>query len=140
MQNEKLSVLRKVVEQGFGHADLSVIDQLIDDNITEHQFGLRGGKEGVKKAILSLSGAFSNHQYELVHYAVEGDLVWVHYRSTGRHTGPFMGHEPTGNSFSIDVIDLARVVDGKIVEHWGVPDRFALLMQLGFLQPTAAKA
>jgi hypothetical protein len=25
------------------------------------------------------------------------------------------------------------VVDGKLVEHWGVPDRFALLAQAGVL-------
>jgi predicted ester cyclase len=25
------------------------------------------------------------------------------------------------------------VVDGRIVEHWGVPDRFAMLAQTGIL-------
>jgi predicted SnoaL-like aldol condensation-catalyzing enzyme len=33
----------------------------------------------------------------------------------------------------ITVIDVVRVVDGRIVEHWGVPDRFALLAQTGVL-------
>jgi predicted ester cyclase len=46
-----------------------------------------------------------------------------------------MGREASGDGFVIDVIDIARVVDGQIAEHWGVPDRFALLTQLGFLQP-----
>jgi predicted ester cyclase len=31
------------------------------------------------------------------------------------------------------VVDIARIVDGRIVEHWGVPDRFALLAQTGIL-------
>jgi predicted ester cyclase len=31
------------------------------------------------------------------------------------------------------VVDIARIVDGRIVEHWGVPDRFALLAQTGVL-------
>jgi predicted ester cyclase len=140
MENEKLNVLRQVVEEGFGNADLYVIDQLVADNCIEHQFGMRGGKEGLKKAILSLASAFSNHQYNLIHFSVNGDIVWVHYHSSGEHTGSFMGHEPTGKKFSIDVIDVARVENGKITEHWGVPDRFALLMQLGFLHPTNPKA
>jgi predicted ester cyclase len=28
---------------------------------------------------------------------------------------------------------VARVIDGKIVEHWGVPDRFEILARLGRL-------
>jgi predicted ester cyclase len=139
MENENLRVLRQVVEEGFGNADLYIIDELILDNYTEHQFGMRGGKHGLKKAILSLANAFSNLKYELISYSVDRDIVWVHYKSSGEHTGCFMGQEPTGNKFEIDVMDVARIENGKIAEHWGVPDRFALLMQLGFLQPTMAK-
>ena len=35
--------------------------------------------------------------------------------------------------FDITVFDQARILDGQIVEHWGVPDRFALLAQTGVL-------
>ena len=46
MENEKLRVLRQVVEQGFGNADLYVIDQLMKEDFSENQFGMRGGREG----------------------------------------------------------------------------------------------
>jgi predicted SnoaL-like aldol condensation-catalyzing enzyme len=36
------------------------------------------------------------------------------------------------------VIDVCRVVDGRIVEYWGVPDRFAALAQTGVLDRLAA--
>ena len=139
MENENLNVLRQVVEEGFGNADLYSIDQLLHDNYVEHQFGMRGGKEGLKKAILGLANAFSNLQYELINYSVNGDIVWVHYKCTGEHTGSFMGQEPTEKKFVIDVMDVTRIENGKIAEHWGVPDRFALLAQLGFLQPSTTK-
>lgn len=32
-----------------------------------------------------------------------------------------------------DVIDIGRFENGKLVEHWGVPDRFSLLEQLDLL-------
>lgn len=136
MENEKLTVIRQVVEEGFGKGDMHTIDQLISDHIIEHQFSMKGGKEGLKKAIASLILAFSGRRYELLHYSVEGDIVWVHYRYSAIHTGEFMGRAATGKEFSIDVIDVSKIRNGQIVEHWGVPDRFALLMQLGFLQPT----
>jgi predicted ester cyclase len=40
---------------------------------------------------------------------------------------------PTGKAMSITVFDSCRFEQGKIVEHWGSPDRFALLAQLGLL-------
>ena len=134
MEHQKLNVLCQIIEQGFGNADLYIIDKLVADDYIEHQFNLHGGKDGLKKAIISLSNAFSNHEYELLSHVVNGDMVWVHYRSTGQHTGPFMGYAPTGKKFSIDVIDIARIHNGRLVEHWGVPDRFALITQLEFLQ------
>jgi len=139
MDNNNLDLFRQVIEEGFGNADLYVIDQLMSDNLIEHQFGARGGKEGVKKAILSLADAFSNRNYKLINHSIDGDMVWVHYRYSADHTGFFMGQEPTGKKFSIDVMDIAKFENGKIIEHWGVPDRFAMMMQLGFLQPTTNK-
>jgi predicted ester cyclase len=139
MENNKLNVLKQIVEQGFGDANLQVIDRLINDNWIEHQFNLRGGKEVLRKAILNLAAAFSDRKYTLTNYAVNGDIVWVHYTFTGRHTGSFMGHAPTGKEVFIDVMDIARIEDGQLVEHWGIPDRFALLIQLGIFPAANSK-
>jgi hypothetical protein len=38
------------------------------------------------------------------------------------------------------VFDVIRVEDGLMVEHWGVPDRLAALLQLGLAQLRAAAA
>jgi predicted ester cyclase len=64
---------------------------------------------------------------------VNGDKIWARMTARGTQTGPFMGHGPTGKPFTICVIDVCRFESGRMVEHWGVPDRFALLHQLGLL-------
>ncbi|HEY2350331.1 MAG TPA: nuclear transport factor 2 family protein [Puia sp.] len=79
MAKNKQHVLRQIVEKGFGNADLEVIDQLITDDWIEHQFNLKGGKEVLKNAILSLAAAFTDRKYTLTNYAVNEDIVWVHY-------------------------------------------------------------
>jgi predicted ester cyclase len=64
---------------------------------------------------------------------VDGDVVWTRNRATGTNDGSFLGNPPTGKPMSIDVFDVLRVVNGKIVEHWGVPDRLGVLFQLGLM-------
>jgi predicted ester cyclase len=41
---------------------------------------------------------------------------------------------------SITVFDVLRWRDGKLVEHWGVPDQLALLVQLGMFDPRPTSA
>ena len=57
--------------------------------------------------------------------------MWFRIRSTGTNDGPMWGRPPTGRPIDITVIDVMRVVDGRMVEHWGVADRLAVLKQIG---------
>jgi predicted ester cyclase len=61
-----------------------------------------------------------------------GDTIWVRVQAQGTATGPLFG-PPSGRPIDITVVDIARIVDGRIVEHWSVPVRFALLAQTGAL-------
>ena len=50
----------------------------------------------------------------------------------GTNLGPFIG-PPTGRKMEITVFDECRFAAGQLVEHWGSPDRFAMIEQLGLL-------
>ncbi len=39
----------------------------------------------------------------------------------------------------IEVIDIIRVADGKVAEHWGAADNLVLMQQIGAI-PEAAPA
>ena len=115
---------------------------MIADDCVEHQnFGPNHapGRAGVRAVIASLRRAFSDFTLDDRGPAVAGDVVWTRNVATGTHDGPFMGHPPTGTPMRIDVFDVLRVVDGRIVEHWGVPDRLGVLMQIGAMQPPGAR-
>jgi predicted ester cyclase len=49
----------------------------------------------------------------------------------GTHRGEFLGIAPTGRSISFDAIDVVRIADGRIAEHWNVVDLMGLLQQIG---------
>jgi predicted ester cyclase len=128
------AALRRLIEEGFGKGNTSVVDELMATNFAEHQNGIvPASAAGVKGAITSLHAALSNLSYMVEDMIADGDKVWVRLRARGTHTGRFMGLPPTGKSVAIDVIDICRFEHGKIVEHWGVPDRLGLMEQLGAL-------
>lgn len=133
MATEQEQVLRRIVLEAFGAGDLDVIDELVAEHVIEHQYGLPAEREGLKRAIAGLRRAFPDLSYTVLGTTFDGEKVWGHFRARGTNVGPFHGMEPTGLEMEIDVIDVIRVVEGRLVEHWGVPDRFALLDQLGLL-------
>jgi predicted SnoaL-like aldol condensation-catalyzing enzyme len=60
----------------------------------------------------------------------EGDLVVTRKTFQGTHVGELLGIPPSGARVVIDAIDILRVVDGRLAEHWVVAD-FANLMAGG---------
>jgi predicted ester cyclase len=72
-------------------------------------------------------------KYTIEDVVAEGDRVVVRWTNSGTHIGVFAGIPPTGRSFVIAGIDIYRVADGKLAEHWHVVDQLAMMAQLGLL-------
>lgn len=90
---------------------------------------------GVKKGIQSLHKAFPDFSLTIEDLVVNDDKVWGRMTGRGTHKNQFGPLFPTGKRFEITVIDIARFKDGKLIEHWGVPDKLALMEQLGMKPP-----
>jgi ketosteroid isomerase-like protein len=135
------AVVERMLHEGFEVGNPDIVDELCSPDMIEHQFGLAGvgptAIEKVKRGIQAVHAAFSDLRFTVADIAQNGETVWVRAEVTGTHTGPFIG-PPTGKPVHFTVIDVAVVRDGRIVEHWGVPDRFAILAQTGQLPRPAA--
>jgi predicted ester cyclase len=135
-------LFRHLIDEGFNAGNLSVADAVTSPDFAEHQdFGPdhAPGAEGVRAVIASLRRAFSDFHLRIEDIVVSGDTAWARMTATGTHDGPFMGHAPTGRAMRADVFDVIRVADGRMVEHWGVPDRLGVLRDLGLLPPPAPR-
>ena len=109
---------------------------MIAPDFVENQFRIQGrGPEAiahVKAAILDLRSWLPDLTFTIEDTACVNGTAWV--RATpSPNEGSVMGAEQTHHPVTVNVIDTARIVHGRIVEHWGVPDRFALLAQVGVL-------
>lgn len=138
-----LAVLRRILDEGFSQGRTEVIAELCSPDLVEHQFGLAGqgaaAIEAVQRAIRELHAAVPDITLTIEDAVEHGDTVWVRARGTGTAMGPFFG-PPSNRSVDVTVVDVARVVDGRLAEHWGVPDRFAMLAQTGVLGRLAQPA
>ncbi len=132
-----LSVLRRIFDEGFATGDDSIVDQICAPDLVEHQFGLAGtgvdAIKSVKAAIRDVHTAVPDITFTIEDSVEVGDKIWVRARGLGTASGPFFG-AASGRPVDITVIDVARIVNGRIAEHWGVPDRFAMLAQTGVLE------
>jgi predicted ester cyclase len=60
-----------------------------------------------------------------------GDMVAARVAFRGTHRGEFQGVPPTGKEVAFSSIEIDRMVDGKVEEHWFEMDLLSLMGQLG---------
>jgi predicted ester cyclase len=137
--SDNVERFRRLIDEGFTGGNLDVVDELISPGCVEHQRGNRSGVDGAKEVIRTLHRWMSEFSLTIEDVAVAGDVVWARNRARGVNTGSVMGNPPSGRLVEIDVIDVVRFEDGKIVEHWGIADQLGMMLQLG-LMPARERA
>ena len=137
MSEQNKAIVRRVPEEITSQGKLELIDELFAPDIVDHAFvpelGLAPGREGIRQFISMLRAAFPDIDIKVQDAVAEGDKVVVRNSAEGTHQGEFMGIPPSGKHAAWSEIHIARIVDGKIVEHWANVDRLGMLQQLGVL-------
>jgi predicted ester cyclase len=124
-------ISRAVIERGFNNGDLEGLADVVAPDMIEHQDGATSGIDGLRALITELRTSFPDLHLAIQATSTSGDTAWFRVRSTGTNDGPLWGRPPTGRPMDITVIDIMRVEGGRMVEHWGVADRLAMLKQIG---------
>ena len=142
MSEDNKAIVRRAYE-AINQNNLDALEEVVASDITDHDPapGQPPGLEGVKQLFSSLHAAFSGFHMNVEEMIAEGDKVVARVSMNGTHQGEFMGIEPTGNQVTITGIDILRIADGKIVEHWGNFDDLGMMQQLGVVSsPEQAQA
>jgi len=117
--------------------DLEGALALIDSAYVEHAggTGVPSGIDAARAWFTLLWAGFPDTHATTHDTIAEGDKVVMRMTSEGTHTGVFMGMPPTGKRVTSTFIDIRRIVNGKIVEHWTESDMLGMLQQLGVVPP-----
>ena len=128
-------LIQRFYDEVIGKGNLDLIDELATDGIVDHEEGLPGqpsGKEGVRFFVTAMREGFPDlRAKESEPTLAEGDLESARTILTGTHQGEFMGVAATGKTVEVESIDIIRLEDGRVAEHWGVTDTMSLMQQIG---------
>ena len=129
----------RTVEQLWVDEKLDQLDQYFAPNDHSHDRPpfLPQGLAGAKMAHMASRKSFPDRKLELKDIFAEGDKVFVRSSFTGTYMGGVPGiAAPEGGApiKDIESWSVYRLKDGKIVEHWGLNDGFAIAMQAGALE------
>ena len=96
-------------DKGLNQKDADAALAYVGDRYVQHNPGAADGPEGFRKFIGFLREKFPNSHSEIKRSFVDGDYVILHVHAV-REPGT------RGNA----IIDIFKLEDGKIVEHWDV--------------------
>ncbi len=91
----------------LGNKNLSVIDQFIADNYVQHDPFVGDGKQALKEMLSATMTGLPKSKFEYARIAADGDFVFLHFKV------PFNGKQ-------VAWVDIFRLENGMIVEHWDV--------------------
>ncbi|MDQ2934197.1 MAG: ester cyclase [Chloroflexota bacterium] len=136
------ALARRIFEDVLNGRNLDLLDELAASDYVEHNPlpGQGTGIDGIRDRYTMLFNAFDFH-FTIDDVISEGDKVVLRWTQSGTHVGAILGMPPTGRSFRISGIEIWRVENGKLAEHWDVVDVFGQFQQLGLLpQPGGVPA
>jgi predicted ester cyclase len=135
------AVVRRNTDEVQGKGRFDVFEELFDDAFVDHtpQPNMTPDKAGVRKLYSYIREAFPDFHAEIHWQLADGDRVTTYKTYYGTHEGPLLGVAPTYRKIHFESVDVMRVRDGKIVEHWGVGNLLSLMQQIGgWVLPTEA--
>jgi len=104
MTTSNKEIVLEVLTRSFNDRDPAVVEQYFGATYKQHNPGIPDGPAAIAKMLPTLTAL----RYEPGMAVAEGDLVMVHGRYTGWGPKPMIA------------VDIFRVRDGKVVEHWDV--------------------
>jgi predicted ester cyclase len=141
-QEEAKNLYRRMVEEVVNQGKFDVVEEIFDPSYVDHVAppGAPAGLEGVKMIFGLFRTGFPDVKFTIDDMVADGDLVATRVHGEGTQTGPFLGNPPSGKHAVWRSVGFFRVANGKIVEHWGIPDLLGLLIQIGVIPEPQAQA
>lgn len=119
------AIMRQMLE-AFNTGNTAVVAELLDPKIVDHSrlIGFEAALQNaptvrrVQTEVIREGDVFPDRQFTEELIIAEGDLVMLRWSMTGTNRGSLCGRPPTNRQVQAQATEVARIQNGKIVEHW----------------------
>ena len=109
MQEKNKEVVRALYKEFFNEHIVESADKYVREDYIQHNPGVDQGREALKSAFAQKFIEHPDFALEIKMMLAEDDMVRVYLKNV----------DPEGNT-KCRVVDMYRLVDGKLAEHWDV--------------------
>jgi steroid delta-isomerase-like uncharacterized protein len=119
----------------FDNGDFELVRSMMSEDFIAHLVGIPAtlDRAAFIQFGLEFRQAFPDgcHQFDEV-IAEDNRVVTIgKFRAT--HLGKFQGLPATGKTIEIEIVHIDRLIDDRIVYHWGQGNQAGMMQQLGII-------
>ncbi len=132
-------VVRRFYEAAFSQGNPDAVAELVAPDFVDHNPfpGQAPDRDGLKQFIKTFHGPLPDLKVQVDDMISQGDKVVTRWTARATHQGTFLQIPSTGKQVTLTGIDIMRIADGKIVEHWGHQDQLGFVKEIGVLPALA---
>ena len=134
--DDNKALVQRFFEEVINQRNQAALDQFAHPGGVNHTVP-PGMPQEANQFLGQYLNAFPDVKATVEDLMADGDKVVARVSYRGTHQGAFRGIPPTGKQIAVTGINIFRIANGQLVEHWGLTDRLAVLQQLGVVPPLA---
>jgi predicted ester cyclase len=135
MTTDLKTKLERIPLEVFNQGKVELIDELFASEYADRtpQPGVTPTREGFRQWVTDLRMAFPDIRYTVEDTITCGDRWVARFAVSGTMRGDFAGMPATGKHATWSEIHIVRVVDERVMEHWGLVQELGMMVQLGVM-------
>jgi steroid delta-isomerase-like uncharacterized protein len=131
------TIAQRYFNEVWNEGKVDVLEELLAPDYINHTPSTPNpppGPAGLKPIVRAIRQAFPDLHYTIEDIVVGADTIAIRTTMSGTHEGDLFGIPATHRHVKVMQIQIERIKNGRIVEHWRVTDDLTLMRQLGVVQ------
>jgi steroid delta-isomerase-like uncharacterized protein len=135
LEAQNKQIIGRYYNEGWNKGNLETLNEILSTDYINHTPSTPNpppGPEGLKPIVKAIRRGFPDLHYEIMDIIATDERVVARVVMTGTQTDSLFNMPPSGKRVEVNQINIEKIKDGKIVEHWRVTDELSMMKQLGF--------